>query len=298
MHYKLEIFTDNHGEDISWDFKDYRTGDIVLVSNDTYPANEEIIEEGCIESNCYVFTIRDSYGDGLCCDNASGYYKLFINNYMVGEGSKFEKEEIILFGKCRQIDAPVPTSSPPIRITSAPSKIDAPVPTSSPSIRITNAPTKIDAPVPTPSPSIRITNAPSKIDAPVPTSSPSIRITNAPSKAFCEMAYRLELFTDNYGYETYWDIKHNITGNIAAHASIIEVYPDNSLIIEEGCIQPDCYEFRISDVANDGLIGDGNYKFFINGEFVGEGSDFGRSDSIFFGECTSGNDELKVEFDE
>ena len=94
--------TDNYGEEVSWDIAYYETGDIAASSQDkTYPSDESIVDEGCISSNCYIFTIRDSFGDGLCCGHGSGRYNLYIDDVLVGYGSTFESKETILFGKCR-----------------------------------------------------------------------------------------------------------------------------------------------------------------------------------------------------
>eukprot|EP00957_Ditylum_brightwellii_P103307 7872906-Ditylum_brightwellii.AAC.1 len=57
----------------------------------------------------YLFTIEDSYGDGLCCSQGDGLYDLYVEDVTDGQpllsGSIFEKKEVWLIE--------VPSSSSP-----------------------------------------------------------------------------------------------------------------------------------------------------------------------------------------
>jgi hypothetical protein len=46
-------------------------------------------------TGCYVFTIYDEYGDGICCSYGSGYYKVYYDNVLIGQGSQFGAEASI-----------------------------------------------------------------------------------------------------------------------------------------------------------------------------------------------------------
>jgi hypothetical protein len=106
MNFSLALNTDNYGEEISWEIAYHETREVVASSssNDgSYPSSTSIIENGCIPFNCYIFTIRDSFGDGLCCGQGNGSYWLYVNDRYVGSGGDFGTKDTVLFGTCRQI---------------------------------------------------------------------------------------------------------------------------------------------------------------------------------------------------
>ena len=72
----LYLVLDCYGEEISWELTSSDSGNIIdYVSEETYPGGStaQTMEEGgsiqeqeiCLSEGCYVFTITDSYGDGL-----------------------------------------------------------------------------------------------------------------------------------------------------------------------------------------------------------------------------------------
>ncbi|HHG83277.1 MAG TPA: T9SS type A sorting domain-containing protein [Bacteroidetes bacterium] len=88
--YTLEIQLDNYGSETSWDLKD--GNNTVLASGGPYTdSNPQLITETVTLSNdCYVFTINDAYGDGMCCSFGNGYYKIFDPNMnLVAGGASF-----------------------------------------------------------------------------------------------------------------------------------------------------------------------------------------------------------------
>lgn len=71
----LNITTDNYGSETTWDVTD-AAGNI-LQSGSGYGNNATVTETINIpEGDCYVFTMYDSYGDGMCCAYGSGEYSL------------------------------------------------------------------------------------------------------------------------------------------------------------------------------------------------------------------------------
>jgi hypothetical protein len=51
-----------------------------------------------MNSNLYYhYTIKDSYGDGICCSYGSGYYQVHSNNVLVKSGGFFQYVEEVLF---------------------------------------------------------------------------------------------------------------------------------------------------------------------------------------------------------
>lgn len=104
MNYELTLMTDRYGEEISWEIAYDETGEVVASSSTGgYPSLSTITESGCLPYNCYSFTIRDSFGDGLCCGHGNGSYSLTVNNNIVGKGGEFKTREKTLFGTCRPI---------------------------------------------------------------------------------------------------------------------------------------------------------------------------------------------------
>jgi hypothetical protein len=58
-------------------------------------------EEMCIPKGCYVFTMTDSYGDGICCGYGAGNYALEVDGVpLISEGGAFLQSANTLFGNC------------------------------------------------------------------------------------------------------------------------------------------------------------------------------------------------------
>ena len=82
--YNISIFTDNYGEEVSWDITDQNNIEISSGNNLTSNSLNEF--EICLEfDSCHTFTIYDSYKDGICCDFGNGFFTInetvFSGNY-------------------------------------------------------------------------------------------------------------------------------------------------------------------------------------------------------------------------
>ena len=44
-----------------------------------------------------MFTIYDSFGDGICCGWGEGYYRLVLNDTEIATGGEFEASESVTF---------------------------------------------------------------------------------------------------------------------------------------------------------------------------------------------------------
>jgi len=90
----LNIILDAYPEEISWDFTD-SNNDIVASSNGTLGSEADestYIEEICLPDGCYTFTLRDSYGDGICCGTtpiSNGSFTLSHSNAVILSGGDF-----------------------------------------------------------------------------------------------------------------------------------------------------------------------------------------------------------------
>ena len=102
----IDIQTDNYPEDISWQVVN-QNGTIIASINPASLAlaNTLYTWDVCLSStDCYDFTITDSYGDGLCCAYGNGSYSLTLNGTVIGSGATFTSSETISnIGSCVSI---------------------------------------------------------------------------------------------------------------------------------------------------------------------------------------------------
>jgi len=75
----INIKTDQYGSETSWDLT--LADGTILASGDGYGSNSEYTETVDVNpSDCYVFNIYDSYGDGICCAYGDGAYSVVTSN--------------------------------------------------------------------------------------------------------------------------------------------------------------------------------------------------------------------------
>lgn len=73
--------------------------------------------------------ILDSYGDGMCCSNGNGHYRVYMNGGLVKEGGQFGSEEQVLFTyEAASTPSPSPAAPSPSSTPAPP----APSPSSTP----------------------------------------------------------------------------------------------------------------------------------------------------------------------
>jgi len=72
----LRIQPDDYAAEITWRIKD-EYGQVVGSGGGYIDFDLQLIEETiCLENGCYRLILRDSYGDGICCDYGEGWYTL------------------------------------------------------------------------------------------------------------------------------------------------------------------------------------------------------------------------------
>ena len=109
----LTINLDNYPGETTWDVQ--TSGGSVLASGGSYSgAGSTVTEDLCIPDGCeLVFTIYDSYGDGICCGYGNGSYSLSGPNGTIASGGAFNSSESTTFdlgsgcgggGSCTEID--------------------------------------------------------------------------------------------------------------------------------------------------------------------------------------------------
>ncbi len=96
----LKITFDNYPEETSWDIKDDNGN--VVYSGGTYgsePDGSTKIINMCIDTGCYTFTMKDAYGDGMCCSYGNGSYSFTKDSdgSVLASGGSFQSSEATNF---------------------------------------------------------------------------------------------------------------------------------------------------------------------------------------------------------
>jgi hypothetical protein len=88
---KVQITADNNPAEVSWD--------VVSVSGDTLLSGLSSGDSLCVDADtCIRFTIHDAAGNGLCCAEGIGRYKLWYDGFLVRSNYKFGSEESMWMG--------------------------------------------------------------------------------------------------------------------------------------------------------------------------------------------------------
>jgi lysyl endopeptidase len=99
--YQLTLITDNYADETAWELTDYYTNEILYsVPFETLMDATTYQETFCLTKGCYRFTIKDFYGDGICCGifNGNGSYTLRDNaGEIIKQGGEFTFEESVVF---------------------------------------------------------------------------------------------------------------------------------------------------------------------------------------------------------
>jgi len=74
----LSLTFDDYPEETSWKVRDLNSGQVVAQGgNYPYEAAGTTIDEAiCLEDGCYKLIVKDSYGDGMCCDYGYGAFSI------------------------------------------------------------------------------------------------------------------------------------------------------------------------------------------------------------------------------
>ncbi len=96
----LTINFDNYPAETSWEIKN--NSGAVVFSGGTYGSQAQgatLILSNCLPAGCYSFTMKDSYGDGMCCSYGSGSYSLTQNSNgnSLASGASFTSTDVTNF---------------------------------------------------------------------------------------------------------------------------------------------------------------------------------------------------------
>ncbi len=97
--FEMSIMTDNYPGETTWSLTKGCSDEVVLSGGPFSKANTLYTENKCLPRGSYTFTIKDSYGDGNCCDNGVGKYSLSFDGELIAEGEEnFGSEKSWNFG--------------------------------------------------------------------------------------------------------------------------------------------------------------------------------------------------------
>ncbi|MFC5045362.1 reprolysin-like metallopeptidase [Aquimarina hainanensis] len=94
----LTIKLDNYPRETSWEIKD--TNNQTVASGGPYtsePRGATVTATKCLAAGSYTFTIKDTYGDGICCSYGNGNYKLTAGTTTLASGGQFAGSESTTF---------------------------------------------------------------------------------------------------------------------------------------------------------------------------------------------------------
>jgi hypothetical protein len=87
-----------------------------------------------------------------------------------------------------------------------------------------------------------------------------------------EVQVKVEIETDNWGYETYWTLS-NLMGTVVLQGGQGGVYGNFSSYSDSICVPANgCFTFEIYDTFGDGIYTPGGYWVYVNGALVSTGS--------------------------
>jgi len=91
----FNLTTDNYGTETSWTITN--SSSATVHSGSGYSNSTSYSEDVCLDDDDYVFTIDDTYGDGICCSYGSGSYNLVVAGSSVASGGSFGSSESTSF---------------------------------------------------------------------------------------------------------------------------------------------------------------------------------------------------------
>jgi len=105
--FTFDLTTDDFGYEVTFTLADASSG-IIRLKGGGYDSSNSYQETVCLIDGRYMFTISDSHGDGICCDNGSGNYSISLDGNLLKTGDDFGFEEQTVF----DVGPPGPSSSP------------------------------------------------------------------------------------------------------------------------------------------------------------------------------------------
>lgn len=111
----VDLLTDNYGSETSWQIAN-DSGQTV-ASGEGYANNTQFSDTVCLNPGNYVFTLFDSYGDGICCAYGNGSYQLSSDAVTLASGGEFGRSEATPFRLTEPTTPPASCNQNTITIT-------------------------------------------------------------------------------------------------------------------------------------------------------------------------------------
>ncbi len=91
----LTLVLDNYGPETTWQLLNSQGGTVDSGGPYAKGASGTIVKDTfCLPNGCYTFKIRDSYGDGICCQYGQGSYTLrTLTGQTIATGGSFQTEK-------------------------------------------------------------------------------------------------------------------------------------------------------------------------------------------------------------
>jgi hypothetical protein len=200
----VDILTENYPGDTTWTLeKDSETIDNGSYVSASTPHSTEV----CLAPGEYTWTLKDSYGDGICCAYGSGSFELKLNGDTMLDGDEFGSSVSHTFT--------VGSSSPPTTAEPTPNPTSAPTTssptTAQPTPNPTSAPTTFSPTTaePTPNPtSAPTTSSPTTAQpTPNPTSAPTTFSPENPFDRRDAKRARSVIYNHTPGNGSQWSLK-------------------------------------------------------------------------------------------
>jgi len=96
--FELDLKTDNYPGETTWELENSSGEQVLSGGPYTERATDHNINE-CVDPDLYTFTIKDSWGDGICCGYGSGSYSVKYDGNTAKEGGSFGSSESTTFGE-------------------------------------------------------------------------------------------------------------------------------------------------------------------------------------------------------
>merc|ERR1712029_1060804 len=107
----ITLNTDAHGYETSFTLINDNTA-VTRLAGRGYSSSMTFDEGTCLDNGRYIFTISDSYGDGMCCGSGQGGYELTLGGEVVKEGGQFGESESFVVEVGPQGPSRAPTPAP------------------------------------------------------------------------------------------------------------------------------------------------------------------------------------------
>lgn len=162
----VDLKTDNYPTETEWTVTS--DGGEVVMTNPDLSAEQTYTTSKCLNKDCYIFEITDSFGDGICCGFGLGSFSVTLGGSEILSGNEFGISVNVPFCTNEPTSTELPSASPAVS------------PSASPTVSPTTSPAALPSASPVVSPSVSPTVSPSVSPTVSPSASPTVSPTTSP----------------------------------------------------------------------------------------------------------------------